>query len=207
MSDVLAPACVEMAKAGDEAEILDLLRLKHEEDTGSPGFPLTANRNFVRNGVAGQNGCIGIIRGARRIEASIGLFVGNWCGQITSDEHLYDRWLFVHPNHRRTDHGKHLIDFARYVAEHCGRAWLSTHIINSRTAAKSVLYERALGGAFAFVYLHDPNGVLTIRDDSSPASTSKARGGDIDRMSNNAARRLVAAGTATGVLDRKRRRA
>lgn len=196
------PSGIEVATPSDEDSILDLLRLKFEEDVGAGEFPLERARAVVRRGIKNRGGCVGVIRGRKRIEASIGLFVTDLCW-LTKDDHLCDRWNFVHPQHRRSDHGKKLIDFARWAAQRCERPLLITHIVNEKTAPKCILLENNLGGAFAYLYVFDPRGRLKPRN--IDAASGSRLGKALHGMSTRSIERLTRNGLASGALAAPRR--
>jgi len=146
-------SAVRLAIPADRAPLLDLLRLKHAED-GIGGFdPLKADA-AVAQGLTCDRALIGVIRSGARVEASVGLFVTSpW---DSTDEFLADRWLFVHPDHRRSEHAKKLMDFARWTARQLGRSLLMTAVYNEATAGKAMLFDRSLPMRGS-VYLFDPS--------------------------------------------------
>lgn len=195
MSMVEPPAGVEIAKPSDETAILELLRLKHRED-GAGDFPNDFLRGMVRRGIGWNRGCIGVIRGKRRIEASIGLFLASWCWPVTHDYHLSDEWHFVHPQCRRgTSHGKRLTEFALWASNHLDRPLILVHIMNEQTAGKSIIFEKMFNGSFARLYLHDP---ARAADDIPTPHLHKSAQRNLNRLSNGQVDRLVRSGLLTG---------
>lgn len=139
-----------MAVEGDKEALLDLLRLKHDED-GIGSFDRSKVMLSIERGTVRFRAMIGVVRGRIGIEASIGLFMGSpW---DSSDDHLTDRWMFVHPDYRRSEHAKNLLIFAKRAAIELGFPLVMTTMLNETTANKAKLYERQLPRAGElFVY-------------------------------------------------------
>lgn len=146
MTDAVRLACPD-----DHDALMDLLRMKHDED-GLGRFDDRKASEAVERGVTRFRSMIGVIRGKTRVEASIGLYVETpW---DSSDDHLADRWLFVHPQHRRSEHAKKMLHFAKWASEQLALPLLMTAFYNDQTAAKASLFDRSLpmaGSVYAFV--------------------------------------------------------
>lgn len=143
---------VRTALPTDEEPLLDLLKLRHDED-GLGRFDESKVRDVVQRGLHRRLAVIGVIRGQRDLEASIGLFVSDWWD--SSDEYLVDRWLFVAPQYRKSTHAKSLLEYAKTAATKIGRPLVVQAAINEQTTNKLRLYERQLekpaGAIFMFV--------------------------------------------------------
>ncbi len=146
----MADSPVRLAVFDDGPAILDLLRMKHAEDGIGAFDPAKVTRS-VERGVLRYRAMIGVIRGRDRLEASIGLFLGSpW---DSSDEHLSDRWMFVHPEHRRSAHAKNLLIFAKWAATELDCPLVISALVNDTTEAKVKLIERQVpkaGEVFVF---------------------------------------------------------
>lgn len=150
-----APVCpkeVRLAKPDDEPALMGLLELRHKED-GLGRFDPAMAALSVRRGLMRDFGYIGVIRGARAIEASIGLFVTTpW---DSSDPLLVDSWNFVDPAHRKSSHAKSLLCFGKWAAHQLGLPLLMSKLRNDQTAGMARLYARQLPEAGA-LFLYDP---------------------------------------------------
>lgn len=139
-----------MATPQDENAIFKMLCLAQKENGI---FPMNERkvRDFIRLATEHKGGIIGIIEGKNYIEASVGLVLENWW--YTDEWSIGERWNFVHPNHRKSDHAKKLIEFSKWVADEMKLNLEMGVISNERTEAKVRLYRRQLpyAGAF-FIY-------------------------------------------------------
>lgn len=141
---------VRLATPADEAELLKLCRLLHEENGL---FPMEDDMvlETIQKGINKTGGVIGVIGAPNNLEGMICMEVGNFW--YSRQPHLMELFNFVHPDHRRSNHAKALIEFAKKCAGEDVRLVIGI-ISNERTKAKIKLYERQLGpqaGAF-FVY-------------------------------------------------------
>lgn len=144
------PLDVRLATGADVKDVFDTLMLQYAEVGLS-----TLNKEKVLTKVAmlahKDGGVIGIIRGPDRIEGTIGLEVGPFW--YADDPNLTETWHFVHADHRRSTHARHLIDFACWFADEL-KLPLFMSIVNAhRLQSKERLYSRRLkrvGG----MYLH-----------------------------------------------------
>jgi GNAT superfamily N-acetyltransferase len=145
-----APSDVTLAMPEDEESLMDILRLRHQED-GVGDFDEISVRARVQLGIFRHQGNIGVIRKNGIIEASIGLFLTSfWYGQ---QQHLSDYWNYVREPYRRSTHAKHLLMFAKAYAEGLGIPLVMAKLSNDKTEPMIRLYERQLprsGAVFVF---------------------------------------------------------
>lgn len=96
----------------------------------------------------GPRGFIGVIGPVGALEGCIMLTVGSvwYSDDWTLDEHLN----FVDPAHRRSEHAKALITYAKTCADKIGIRLVIGVLSTVRTAAKVRLYERHLTPAGCF---------------------------------------------------------
>jgi len=146
---------VRLATKADEAQIFSLLMVMHAE----MGF-FGVNESKVIAGIKiateRQGGIIYVIEDNGRIVATLGMvFATEW---YSDDEFLAERWNFVHPDYRRTDYARKLLEQAKWTHERfkvLGRDIPVQVGINSfdRTEAKIRLYARHMPcvGAY-FIY-------------------------------------------------------
>jgi GNAT superfamily N-acetyltransferase len=146
---------VRLATKADEGEIFALLLLLHAEN----GI-FSLNPNKVIQGIQWatdrQGGIIFVIEKDHRVVASLGMLVtSDW---YTDDEYLLERWNYVHPEHRKSDYARRLLEQAQWTHQwfkRNGKVLPFQCGINSfdRTEAKVRLYARHMAciGAF-FMY-------------------------------------------------------
>lgn len=72
----------------------------------------------------------------------------------SEDWHISELWNFVHPEHRRSDYAKQLLEFAKRCGEAMALPVIVGIVTNNRTEAKVRLYERKLQKAGAF-FIHN----------------------------------------------------
>lgn len=155
----LSPLGIRLATKVDEDEIFALLSMLHEEN----GF-FTMNPTKVRDGIRRatdrKGGIVGVIEDRGRIVGTIGLFIEqDW---YTDDFELLERWNFVHPDYRKSDYAKRMIEFAKRCQEWFERQGNTIPLIigvfsTVKTVAKVRLYRRQLpfAGGF-FIYGRTP---------------------------------------------------
>jgi GNAT superfamily N-acetyltransferase len=146
---------VRLATKRDESEIFALLCLLHAENA-----PFSMNRDKVMLGIQyateRKGGIIFVIDEGPRVVATMGMCVAqDW---YTDDEYLLERWNFVHPDYRRSDYARKLLEQGKWAHEWFkskGKIMPFFCGINSllRTEAKIRMYARhmPLIGAY-FMY-------------------------------------------------------
>ena len=159
---------VRLATKRDEGEIFALLCMLHTENA-----PFSMNRDKVILGIQyateRKGGIIFVIDEGSRVVATMGMCVAqDW---YTDDEYLLERWNFVHPEYRRSDYARKLLEQGKWAHEwfkakgknmpfFCG--------INSllRTEAKIRMYARhmPLIGAY-FMYGEPPRQAELVRQE------------------------------------------
>jgi len=168
------PSCVRPAVPADEPEIWRLFRLAHHENALQSmsdrkvqyHLDRFLNPQGIRPEDAGPRGFIGVVGPIDALEGIVMLALGSpWFSEdITMDDCLN----FVDPEHRRSDHAKVLLAYAKNMTDQIRlshpKFQMTVGILSTeRTAAKIKLYERqnlTLAGAI-FVY-PPPNGVKPL---------------------------------------------
>jgi len=158
---------VRRADGRDEAEIWRLFRLAHSENgIFSLSEPKVAfylehvlNPERYRNQTGTPQGVIGVIGPHMALEAMIMLVIGSvW---YSDDVSMDDALSFVDPNHRRSDHARALIGYAKHIVDGIRKVHVdfkmtlgivSTH----RTAAKMRLYSQQLVPVGVYFCYPDP---------------------------------------------------
>jgi hypothetical protein len=143
---------VRLATPADEPELMKLCHLLHDEN-GIFEMDEDMVLETLQLGTNQKGGVIGVIGTPEHLEGMIYMQVSNFW--YSRKPYLVELFNFVHPDHRRSNHAKSLIEFAKNCTT--GDLKLVIGIIsNERTKSKVKLYERQLGapaGAF-FVYPH-----------------------------------------------------
>ena len=142
---------VRWADRRDEQRVMDLCHLLHKEN-GLFDMDEDSVRGMLRKAWNRDGGIVGVIGAPDKpLEGAICLCLEQmW---YSKQWHLGELFNYVHPDHRRSDHAKALIEFAKASAEKLKVPLIIGIISNHRTEAKVRLYERRLpkAGAF-FVY-------------------------------------------------------
>jgi GNAT superfamily N-acetyltransferase len=146
---------VRLATKADEGEIFGLLVLLHAENA-----MFSMNREKVLAGIRlateRQGGIIFVIDEGPRVVATLGMCIASdW---YSDDEYLLERWNYVHPDFRRSDYGRKLLEQGKWAHE-----WFKTRgkimpffcgiISFLRTEAKIRMYARhvpCVGGFFMY---------------------------------------------------------
>lgn len=146
---------VRLATKADEGQLFLLLNLMHQEMgwfTLSPEKVMTG----IRLATDRQGGIIYVVEHEGRIVASLGMVLAtDW---YSDDEYLHERWSFVHPEYRRSDYARRLLEAAKWTHakfKEMGRNIPVLIGVNSleRTHAKIRLYARhvpCVGACFAY---------------------------------------------------------
>jgi hypothetical protein len=147
-----ASSIVRVATEKDESRIFEILCLAEKENAM---FPMDEDKviAFIRRATLKDGGIIGIV-GEGQAEATVGLIIEQaW---YTTSWSLGERWNFVHPDFRKTDHVSKLIGFSKKCADELGLPLDIGILSNIRTEAKIRLYKRHFKfmGAF-FSYNHN----------------------------------------------------
>jgi GNAT superfamily N-acetyltransferase len=144
---------VRMGCADDADRIYDFLLNLNDENSV---FSLSEQRARMAiatclNMIQGAYGVTGLIEKNGRIEGCIGLRPSQmW---YTDDWFLDELWNFVHPDYRRSDHAKKLIEFAKWSAMRLGIPLVMGIVTKKRLEPKMRLYQRQLsqiGAYFVF---------------------------------------------------------
>jgi hypothetical protein len=154
---------VRLATPVDEPAIFELLLMLHAE----MGF-FSLNKDKVAAGIRwateGHGGMIFCIDEDNRVVASLGMLItSDW---YSDDEYLLERWNYVHPNYRRSDYARRMLEqskctsdwFTRSARKEGRKDVLFMCGINSfdRTEAKVRLYARLLPCIGAYFLYGEP---------------------------------------------------
>ena len=152
MNDTGSP--IRIATAADEAEILQLLRMMWKEGGWRP-LDIDCARAMFAKAFDRRGGILAVIGSQGHIRAMTFLLITRaW---YTSENHLEELFCYVHPNHRKSDYHKILIEYAKACSDELSRdaghkiPLLMGVLTSKKMAAKVRLYRRFFGlpvGAF-----------------------------------------------------------
>jgi hypothetical protein len=97
----------------------------------------------VNRAINGDGAVIGVIGDIGRLEGMIYLLRAKFW--YTDDCHLEEVYNYVHPDYRKSDNAKALIDFAKTCSEGINVPLMIGIVSNHKTEQKIRLYERRLG--------------------------------------------------------------
>lgn len=157
---------VRKALPEDKGQMMHLLELMHDEnglfelDKGKVEWMLDRilYPDSIESNDNGHRGLAGVI-GNGHLEGIIILVLGRtW---YSSDVCLEDAANFVHPDHRRSDHAKALIGYAKNLTDvirqdHPSFKMILGVVSTKRTAAKVRLYERQLSAPIGAFFAYPP---------------------------------------------------
>src|SRR5262245_38583113 len=146
---------VRLATKADEQQIYLLLLMMHAE-CGIFSFNRAKVIEGIQIGTERRGGLIFVIEENNVVVATLGMIIASdW---YSDDEFLLERWNFVHPQYRRSDYARRLLEQAKWASDRYragGKFWPFQCGITSigRTEAKIRLYARHMPciGAF-FLY-------------------------------------------------------
>ena len=147
-----SPSEVRFAGPSEFEQVWYLMRMSYGENAV---FPLSMRKaaGFVRRALAGQEGAIGVIGPEEgELEALAFLSIGTFW--YSERPHLEEYMVFVHPDHRKSQHAKALMRWMKQQVNETGLP-LMTGIFSesARNEAKCRLYQREfpkLGEFFFF---------------------------------------------------------
>lgn len=164
-----SPSIVRRATPDDKPELWRLLRLLWSENAL---FPISNEKvdyylDRLLNPVEipsydqGPRGVIGVIGRQGALEGMIILIIGTqWYSCEWSLDELSN---FVDPEHRRSNHAKELISYAKNASDELGVRLVIGVLSTIRTAAKVRLYEQQLQAAGAFFIHPPPDNVVSFK--------------------------------------------
>ena len=127
-----------------EEGIYKLLVEMHQE-TALASLDEAKSRWWIRKGLNRDKAIVGAIGTPDRVEASIGLFVGNFWYAPSDDVHLEDHWNYCGQEYRKSRHAHAMLDWARQVQTAMGMPVILGVLSTKRTQAKVELFKRAIG--------------------------------------------------------------
>jgi hypothetical protein len=146
---------VRLANKADEGEIFGLLLMLHAEN-GMFGMNRDKVLLGIQHATERKGGVIFVIDEGPRVVASLGMTIAtDW---YSDDEYLCERWNYVHPEYRKSDYARKLLEQGKwshewFKAQGALLPFLCGINSNHRTEAKIRMYARHFPciGAF-FMY-------------------------------------------------------
>lgn len=141
---------IRVAGPDDFQEMFRVCCLLHHEN-GQHEFSEAKARDFLWRGCNRDHALVGVIGPSNDIKAILYLEV--MPVYYSDDVQLYEKFMFVRPDCRKSDYAKRLLLFAKRAADELGCDLTIGIISDDKLAAKERLYARHLpkGGTF-FVY-------------------------------------------------------
>lgn len=153
---------IRLAQAGDEPEIITNLKLMHAENGWQPLDVDYARYTFARAWDR-KGGILAVIGLPGHIRAMLYLMITNvW---YSRQNHLQELFCWVHPDHRHSDYGKLLIDFAKKCSDDMSQTaghkipLMMGVLTNKRMAGKVRLYRRFFGLPVGATFVHNADWV------------------------------------------------
>ncbi len=112
----LKPPTVRVATEADEPALIELLRLDHAESAAMVApFDEQHVKSFIQAATRERIDTIGVVD---EPEGPVGMVrLTPECWWFSPDWYVAERLLFVHPAHRRSRHGRDLLQFARWFVD------------------------------------------------------------------------------------------
>lgn len=148
------PAGLRIACPGDQGRLFSIFHAAWREN-GFGGFNAPEVRRVLDAACQGSEFVIGLIDGADRIEAVLGLMPTKpWYGG-DADWFWTELMFFVHPEHRRSHHAQTLFAFADWFERHSLVPVVISVFPTERLAAKERLFARHARPAGAIYLIGD----------------------------------------------------
>lgn len=161
---------IRLAQPSEEPELLALARMMHAEG-GMRKLDIDRVREMFGRAFNRQGGMLAVIGAPGNIRAMMFLLLTqHW---YTHDYHLEEVFNWVHPDHRKSDYSKLMIEYAKKASDE-----MSAHSVanggdkiplimgvltNKRMAPKVRLYRRFFGWPYGAFFMH--NAPWASRDD------------------------------------------
>lgn len=159
---------VRLAQPTDEPELLHLLRLMHAEG-GMRRLDVDQARGMFARAFDRKGGVFAVIGAPGHIRAMMFLLITNYW--YTHDLHLEEMFNWVHPEHRRSDYSRLMIDYAKKWSDDLSKQYgekiplVMGVLTNRRMSAKVRLYRRFFGMPYGAFFVH--NAPWVSREDVS----------------------------------------
>lgn len=149
---------IRLATSADEPELLALFRLMHAEG-GMRRLDIDRVREMFGHAFNRRGGILAVIGAPGNVRAMMFiLLTKHW---YTHDHHLEELFNWVHPEHRKSDYARLMIEYAKKCSDEMSRdAGEKIPIVmgvltNKRMAAKVRLYRRFFGWPHGAFFLHN----------------------------------------------------
>lgn len=146
------PENVRIATSKDEDSLYGILLMAHRENAAMPVSEVRV-KEIIKHATNKKGGVIGVIDGPKEIEGILSLQLSRM--PYTDEWHLEDICNFVHPDYRKSQHAKDLIQFGKWIAEQMGFPLFIGILTAKRLEAKRRFYNRWVKEVGS-VYVHNP---------------------------------------------------
>lgn len=153
---------IRLATVADEAEILSLLKVMWKEGGWRP-LDLDCARSMFARAFHRQGGILAVIGPPGNIRAMTFLLITRaW---YTTEPHLEELFCFVHPDHRKSDYHRLLIEYAKECSDEISKSaghkipLLMGVLTSRRMASKVRLYRRFFGIPVGAFFMHNASWV------------------------------------------------
>lgn len=157
---------IRLAQPSDEPELLTLVRVMHAEG-GFRSLDIDRVREMFARAFDRKGGMLAVIGAPGHIRAMMYLLLTQFW--YTRDTHVEELFNWVHPEHRNSDYGKLMIDYAKGCSDDLSKSagekvpLLMGVLTNRRMAPKVRLYRRFFGVPYGAFFLH--NATWVNKDD------------------------------------------
>lgn len=148
------PLTVRVASRKDEDRVFALMHMAHKENSQA-SINNQKVWDKIRLATRRKGAVIGVIDGPHGLEGLICLTLAQWW--YTDDWMVEEIVNFVHPDHRRSNHAKDLLEFSKWFTEQMELPLLVGVLSTIKTEAKVRLYGRRLQNVGA-VFCHNMKG-------------------------------------------------
>lgn len=162
------PENVRVAGPQDEDEIYRLMKDAHTEQPIAPfcekSVRDTIKRALIRTPGTHNVGVIAVIDGEKGLEGYLCAFITPWWFSdptVPAGWRLEELTNFVHPDHRKSNHAKHLIQFAKWMSENINLILIMGIMGVERLLPKIKLYERQIKPMGGLFYHNATSGCLS----------------------------------------------
>lgn len=153
---------IRIANAADEPEILTLLKKMHSEGGWQPLNIDRARETFAK-AFDRKGGILAVIGPPGNIRAMMLLIIAKaW---FTDHDHLQEYFCYVHPDHRKSDYHKILIEYAKTCSDELSKdagykfPLFMGVMTSKRMASKVRLYRRFFGIPVGAYFMHNASWV------------------------------------------------
>ena len=147
-----------LATPADEPELLHLTRMMHAEGGMRP-LDIDCVRELFARAFERKGGILAVIGAPGHVRAMMYLLITRY--YYTRESHIEELFNWVHPDHRCSDYGKIMIEYAKKCSDDISQGagkkipLIMGVLTNKRMAAKVRLYRRFFGIPYGAFFIHN----------------------------------------------------